>query len=192
MKKLTGAELLAEVYNNVIKSDKQAIKVELPEEVHLIIAADDNPDSPRVGFMRYTSGKVINVNGKDWLISIGTKGGQYPGDKYVGDIAAFKWNDKKPELWQYFHNTLLAVYKNGAIIAIEEEPTIFKEKTLFGAEMNTFLKDHEDGINRLMVTKDIDRTGELHYKKGLAKLLSEGIIRTLKVNISQDNKVKKD
>lgn len=111
------------------------------------IANDSDWHRTRIGYMCYSSAGLFSLEGRTWAIARGKKGGDYPGDMYVGDIIALdlildgkSGDDIKNELsgrisqGAYFMNALFFGARDGNLGVIKERsrgiPTRFGEKMI--------------------------------------------------------------
>lgn len=109
------------------------------------IANDSDWHRAKIGYMCYSGASLFSLGERTWAIALGTKGGDYPGDMYVGDIIALDLilngkseDDIKKELSErissesYFMNTLFVGARDGNLGAREERsqgiPTRFGKR----------------------------------------------------------------
>ncbi|MDP3992205.1 MAG: hypothetical protein Q8P79_01710 [Nanoarchaeota archaeon] len=105
---ISGGELLQRVYDCLFYEQVEEV-VELEEPVCILVADDSDHHRIRRGYMKYVDGKVISLDEKNWFIGVGEPHGDYPADKYAGDIRI--WRGRRPSL-----PSLLDGFSNSAIV----------------------------------------------------------------------------
>lgn len=95
---LNVRELLKETYS-ILQKRYNPQQIILPRRALAEIADDSDLHRIRVGYIRYESAGLFQLDGKTWAIARGEKWGSYPAEPYDSDILALEFlvEGKTPE-----------------------------------------------------------------------------------------------
>jgi hypothetical protein len=191
---LTGGEILEKTYK--ILCGKCVPKTITLSDVAMTEIADDSDwHRSKTGYMIYKELNQITINGKNWVLGLGEKGGDYPAEPYDKDILALEYEMNGKDQKQvddditsmirtssYFRNTLILSMADGQLkLATPDSPCYCR----FSEQMRQPLKDNfKDYVAQkpeydrecvLVSTMDFPCTKQMTFKESFAKFLAETI-----------------
>lgn len=121
-----AAEKLFEMYGEDV--------IQLSNIVSTEIANDSDHHRTRIGTMSYSSIAVISIGDRQWVVSVGRKTGQYPGDECLGDIVALEIDTDFCEkiIAKYFSENVGEYFANSLFVAMDSGYLAGNELGFFG------------------------------------------------------------